>query len=163
MRRARFAADGTVQTGRYDDDTIVTDTRTYETGDVTVLPPCEPSKIVAGGKNYPDHLAEMAEKGFGEGEPPEFPFLFFKPPSSMIGHGADVVYPEGAETVHFEGEVAVVVGERCRSVAPEDALDVLGIDVTPMRIKCAVLAEKVVQDGAKIYRGELDVDETSTE
>jgi len=35
--------------------------------------------------------------------------------------------------------------------------------VTPMRIKCAVLAEKVVQDGAKIYRGDADVDETSTE
>ncbi|MFB6121707.1 MAG: iron-sulfur cluster assembly scaffold protein [Halobacteriaceae archaeon] len=45
----------------------------------------------------------------------------------------------------------------------EDVLDILGIEVTPMRIKCAVLAEKVVQDGAKIYRGDADVDETSTE
>jgi len=45
----------------------------------------------------------------------------------------------------------------------EDVLDILGIEVTPMRIKCAVLAEKVVQDGAKIYRGEDDVEETTTE
>jgi nitrogen fixation NifU-like protein len=45
----------------------------------------------------------------------------------------------------------------------DDVLDVLGIEVTPMRIKCAVLAEKVVQDGAKIHRGEVEVDETSTE
>jgi len=46
----------------------------------------------------------------------------------------------------------------------EDMLDLLGVEVTPMRVKCAVLAEKVVQDGLQIYRGELeDVEETSTE
>ena len=45
----------------------------------------------------------------------------------------------------------------------DDVLDLLGVEVTPMRIKCAVLAEKVVQDGAKIYEGEKDVDQTSTE
>ncbi|MFP4590347.1 MAG: iron-sulfur cluster assembly scaffold protein [Halobacteriales archaeon] len=45
----------------------------------------------------------------------------------------------------------------------DDVLDLLGVDISPMRIKCAVLAEKVAQDGAAIYRGELDVDETSLE
>jgi nitrogen fixation NifU-like protein len=45
----------------------------------------------------------------------------------------------------------------------DDVLDLLGVEVTPMRIKCAVLAEKVVQDGAKIFEGEADVDKTSTE
>jgi nitrogen fixation NifU-like protein len=45
----------------------------------------------------------------------------------------------------------------------DDVLEMLGVEVTPMRIKCAVLAEKVVQDGAKIYQGEVDVDETTTE
>jgi nitrogen fixation NifU-like protein len=46
----------------------------------------------------------------------------------------------------------------------EDVLDLLGVEVTPMRVKCAVLAEKVVQDGARIYRGELDdPDATTTE
>ena len=45
----------------------------------------------------------------------------------------------------------------------EDVLDILGIEVTPMRIQGAVLAEKVVQDGAKIWRGEADLEETSTE
>ncbi|MFB6218829.1 MAG: iron-sulfur cluster assembly scaffold protein [Halobacteriaceae archaeon] len=45
-----------------------------------------------------------------------------------------------------------------------DVLDLLGVEVTPMRVKCAVLAEKVVQDGARIHRGELDADgATSTE
>jgi nitrogen fixation NifU-like protein len=45
----------------------------------------------------------------------------------------------------------------------DDVLDLLGVEVTPMRIKCAVLAEKVVQDGVRIYRGELEDADTSTE
>ncbi|SDL93724.1 nitrogen fixation protein NifU [Halogranum gelatinilyticum] len=45
----------------------------------------------------------------------------------------------------------------------DDIVDMLGVDISPMRIKCAVLAEKVAQDGAKIYEGEIDLDKTSTE
>ena len=45
----------------------------------------------------------------------------------------------------------------------DDVTDMLGVDISPMRVKCAVLAEKVAQDGADIYFGELDVDKTSTE
>lgn len=42
----------------------------------------------------------------------------------------------------------------------DDILEMLGVDISPMRVKCAVLAEKVAQDGADIYRGTLDVDRT---
>ncbi|MFB6146225.1 MAG: iron-sulfur cluster assembly scaffold protein [Halobacteriaceae archaeon] len=45
----------------------------------------------------------------------------------------------------------------------DDMLDLLGVEVTPMRIKCAVLAEKVVQDGAAIHREDVDIEATSTE
>ena len=45
----------------------------------------------------------------------------------------------------------------------DDIVDMLGVDISPMRIKCAVLAEKVAQDGAKIYEGEIDLDKTKTE
>jgi nitrogen fixation NifU-like protein len=45
----------------------------------------------------------------------------------------------------------------------DDVVEMLGVDISPMRIKCAVLAEKVAQDGAKIYRGEGDVEQTKTE
>ncbi|MFP8953299.1 Fe-S cluster assembly sulfur transfer protein SufU [Natrialbaceae archaeon A-arb3/5] len=45
----------------------------------------------------------------------------------------------------------------------DDVVDMLGVDISPMRIKCAVLAEKVAQDGAEIYRGELDKERTTTE
>jgi len=42
-------------------------------------------------------------------------------------------------------------------------VEMLGVDISPMRIKCAVLAEKVAQDGADIYFDELDIDRTTTE
>ena len=45
----------------------------------------------------------------------------------------------------------------------DDIIDMLGVDISPMRVKCAVLAEKVAQDGADIYFEELDVDKTTTE
>ena len=45
----------------------------------------------------------------------------------------------------------------------DDIVDMLGVDISPMRMKCAVLAEKVAQDGAEIYRGELEAEKTTTE
>jgi len=45
----------------------------------------------------------------------------------------------------------------------DDIVDMLGVEISPMRIKCAVLAEKVAQDGAKIHRGEIELDTTKTE
>lgn len=45
----------------------------------------------------------------------------------------------------------------------DDVVDLLGVEISPMRIKCAVLAEKVAQDGARIYEGDLDLEKTSTE
>ncbi|MFB6198154.1 MAG: iron-sulfur cluster assembly scaffold protein [Halobacteriaceae archaeon] len=53
--------------------------------------------------------------------------------------------------------------DEVESLDRDFVLDMLGVDVTPMRIKCAVLSEKVVQDGARIYEGELELEETSTE
>jgi nitrogen fixation NifU-like protein len=44
----------------------------------------------------------------------------------------------------------------------DDVIDLLGVDISPMRVKCAVLAEKVAQDGAEIYLGELDIEKTET-
>jgi len=50
-----------------------------------------------------------------------------------------------------------------REMDRDDIIDMLGVDISPMRVKCAVLAEKVVQDGADIYEGEKDLDKTTTE
>ena len=53
--------------------------------------------------------------------------------------------------------------EELRELDRDDVTDMLGVDISPMRVKCAVLAEKVAQDGADIYFGELDEDKTTTE
>jgi len=80
-----------------------------------LLPPCRPSKIVCLGLNYRDHAQEM-----GLAIPSE-PILFLKPPSCVIGHGDDIVYPEQSARVDYEAELAVVIGRRCRKVGMADA------------------------------------------
>jgi 2-keto-4-pentenoate hydratase/2-oxohepta-3-ene-1,7-dioic acid hydratase in catechol pathway len=82
---------------------------------VELLAPCEPSKVIAVGLNYQSHL--------GEREPAEYPGLFSKFPTSIVGHGADIVMPPDAGNLHYEGELVVVIGKRAQNVAVEDAAD----------------------------------------
>jgi 2-keto-4-pentenoate hydratase/2-oxohepta-3-ene-1,7-dioic acid hydratase in catechol pathway len=81
---------------------------------VRLLPPCQPSKIVAVGINYKIH----ARHGYTL---PEEPLLFLKPPSAVIGPDDDIIIPEMARRVDFEGELGVVIGRIARSVIPEEA------------------------------------------
>ena len=46
--------------------------------------------------------------------------------------------------------------EELKAMDTDDIVEMLGVDISPMRIKCAVLARQVAQDGAKLYRGEID-------
>jgi 2-keto-4-pentenoate hydratase/2-oxohepta-3-ene-1,7-dioic acid hydratase in catechol pathway len=98
--------------------------------DVRLLAPLLPSKIVGIGKNYAEHVAEMG------GETPDAPLLFLKPPTAVIGPGDAIRLPVDSSEVHFEGELAVVVGALgAREVPRERALDTLlgytiGNDVT---------------------------------
>ena len=87
--------------------------------EVTLLPPVEPSKIVAIGLNYLDHITQDAH-GF---EQPENPIIFLKPPSSLLAHGGNIVLPRGTERVESEAELAVVIGRRARYVPAERAYD----------------------------------------
>jgi 5-oxopent-3-ene-1,2,5-tricarboxylate decarboxylase/2-hydroxyhepta-2,4-diene-1,7-dioate isomerase len=116
MRTARFIADGVVHHGRLDGD-VLTDERgrSHGAGAVTWLPPVAPSKIIGFALTYRDHAAEL-----GVEAPPD-PAVFFKPPSGLVGHGAPVVYPAGVEYMHYEAELAVVIGRRSRRVRPADA------------------------------------------
>jgi 2-keto-4-pentenoate hydratase/2-oxohepta-3-ene-1,7-dioic acid hydratase in catechol pathway len=99
--------------------------------DVRLLAPLLPSKIVGIGKNYAEHVAEM-----GGGEAPAAPLLFLKPPTAVIGPGDAIRLPVDSDEVHFEGELAVVIGALgAREVGRERALDTLlgytiGNDVT---------------------------------
>lgn len=87
---------------------------------VKLLAPVIPrSKVVAVGKNYRDHAAEMG------GEAPAEPLLFLKPNSSVIGPGDTIVRPQQSEQVDFEGELAVVIGSIAKNVAEADAASVI--------------------------------------
>ena len=89
--------------------------------EVTLLAPCEPTKIVALGLNYRDHAAE-----FGRPIPDE-PLLFMKPSTAVIGPDEDIVYPAMSRRVDYEAELAVVIGRTCRHVKAENFRDyVLG-------------------------------------
>ena len=89
--------------------------------EVTLLAPCEPTKIVALGLNYRDHAAEI-------GHPlPEEPLLFMKPSTAVIGPDEDIRYPAMSRRVDYEAELAVVIGRTCRHVREQDFRDyVLG-------------------------------------
>ena len=89
--------------------------------EVTLLAPCEPTKIVALGLNYRDHAAEI-------GHPlPSEPLLFIKPSTAVIGPDGDIRYPAMSRQVDYEAELAIVIGRACRHVKAEDFRDyVLG-------------------------------------
>ena len=89
--------------------------------DVTLLAPCEPSKIVALGLNYRDHAAEF-------GHPvPDKPLIFLKPSTAVIGPEADIIYPQMSRRVDYEAELAVIIGKTAHRVEEDKALDyVLG-------------------------------------
>lgn len=79
-----------------------------------LLAPVEPSKVVCVGRNYREHAAEL-----GNPMPPE-PLLFLKAPSAIVGHGDTIELPGQSERVEHEGELAVVIGRKCRAVAEDE-------------------------------------------
>jgi 2-keto-4-pentenoate hydratase/2-oxohepta-3-ene-1,7-dioic acid hydratase in catechol pathway len=81
-----------------------------------LLPPCEPTKIVAGGANYHGHLKEV---GLAI---PKVPVFFLKPTSALIGPGEAVVIPPLSQRVEYEGELAVVVKHPMRNTPPGEIL-----------------------------------------
>jgi len=77
-----------------------------------ILPPCEPTKIICAAKNYP--------WGENPSKSPR-PVLFFKPPSSVIGHEENIIYPSQSQRLIFESELVVVIGKAARNIEVEDA------------------------------------------
>jgi 2-keto-4-pentenoate hydratase/2-oxohepta-3-ene-1,7-dioic acid hydratase in catechol pathway len=83
--------------------------------DITFLPPIpNPDKILCIGLNYTSHIKE------GGREPPPKPIIFTRYPNSQVGHGEAMVCPNASKTFDYEGELAVVIGRRCRHVKAAD-------------------------------------------
>lgn len=96
---------------------------------VRLLAPCLPSKIVAIGLNYYEHIVERGDT------PPEVPMFFFKPSTAVIGPGDAIVRPPACRQLDYEGELALVIGSVARSVAEHRWREVVlgctcGIDAT---------------------------------
>jgi 2-keto-4-pentenoate hydratase/2-oxohepta-3-ene-1,7-dioic acid hydratase in catechol pathway len=85
--------------------------------DIHLLPPCLPTKIVALGVNYKSHGEEMSHTL------PTEPLLFLKPSTSVIGPEDEIVCPDMARRVDYEGELGVVIKTVTRQVSKEDARD----------------------------------------
>lgn len=85
----------------------------HRLGEVKLLYPCEPPKILAVGLNYRSHL--------GDRKPPEHPEIFYKPITALQHPGDDIVIPASAKNVHYEGEMVLVIGKRVRQAPAEDA------------------------------------------
>ena len=103
---------------------------TLELSAVTLLAPCEPRVIICVGKNYADHVREM-----GGSDLPTEPGLFLKGLNTLANPGDPIVYPTWTENLHYEGELAAVIGRRLKNVSEDEALSyVLGytcaLDVT---------------------------------
>ena len=98
--------------------------------DVRLLAPVLPrSKVIGIGRNYAAHAAELGN------EVPTEPIFFIKPNTSVVGPGDPIFYPSQSSDVHYEGELAVVIGRICRDVPAAQATDVIhgytiGNDVT---------------------------------
>jgi len=110
-----YRAEGSYATGFRREEPI------GELNQLTLLCPCQVTKIVAVGRNYAAHAAEHGD------EVPSQPLIFLKPPSAVIGPGESVVCPPQSAQVEHEAELAVVIGRRARRVPAADAWDhVLG-------------------------------------
>jgi 2-keto-4-pentenoate hydratase/2-oxohepta-3-ene-1,7-dioic acid hydratase in catechol pathway len=88
-------------------------------GEVALLAPVQPRKYLAIGLNYADHIAESGM------EAPEFPIFFNKQATCVVGPGDDVHMPRVSSLLDYEGELAIVIGERCRHVPEDGAHEVI--------------------------------------
>ena len=126
MKIARYLYRGHIRFGVLEDGVLHELERTPFTGmrrqgrtcrleEAEILPPVYPQKIIAVGLNYRDHAEELHMPI------PDEPVLFMKPPSSLLAHGGEIVYPSMSRRVDYEAELALVCGRECRDVSPAEA------------------------------------------
>lgn len=89
---------------------------TYSVNTVKLLAPVEPTKVICVGLNYLDHAEE-----FGMPIPAE-PLFFLKPSTSVIGPEDNIIYPPQTQNLHYEVELALIIGKTAKNVSKKDAL-----------------------------------------
>jgi len=118
MKRARIAYQGAIHDALWIDDRLhLADGRRLGASEVVWLPPLAPRTVFALGLNYADHAKELAFKT------PESPLIFLKGRNSFVGHRAVTRRPADATYMHYECELAVVIGKSGRAIPRERAYD----------------------------------------
>jgi 2-keto-4-pentenoate hydratase/2-oxohepta-3-ene-1,7-dioic acid hydratase in catechol pathway len=92
------------------------DSKSFPLKPTLLLPPAIPTKIVAVGLNYRDHIQEMKHEDHKD------PVIFLKPPSALLNPEGKILYPPSSTRVDYEAELAVVLKSRLKNASPEEAL-----------------------------------------
>lgn len=112
----RIEVDGVaLDTHREDEELVSTDGRRFRPEDVVHLPPIEPSKIIACHLNYRSRVEEFMTRL------PSAPTYFQKPTTALNSHGGSVVRPKGCKYLNYEGEIAIVIGEKAFDISRDEA------------------------------------------
>ena len=121
MKTARVAFAGAIhQAAPHPNGLRLADGRVLAEDQVVWLPPFEVGTIIALGLNYADHLKELS-KELTIGKKDE-PLVFLKGPGSLVGHRGSTRRPAGVSFMHYECELAVVIGRPAKRVQARDAL-----------------------------------------
>jgi 2-keto-4-pentenoate hydratase/2-oxohepta-3-ene-1,7-dioic acid hydratase in catechol pathway len=121
MKICRFEADGQARRGVIHNGDVLDSAsgERYPLDEVRLLAPVQPRKFLAIGLNYADHIAESGM------EAPEVPMFFNKQVSCVVGPGADIHRPKVSDKLDYEGELAIVIGRRCRHVPVDEASEAI--------------------------------------
>ena len=120
MKRGRIAFNGAVHQVTEDRGRVrLADGRIVAEGAFQWLPPVAVGTVFALGLNYADHAKELAFKA------PETPLVFLKGPNTITGHQAHTRRPADATYMHYECELAVVIGKTGKNVTKADAMDIV--------------------------------------
>jgi 5-oxopent-3-ene-1,2,5-tricarboxylate decarboxylase/2-hydroxyhepta-2,4-diene-1,7-dioate isomerase len=119
MRWVRFLHEGRIHEGKVVEDSVILDEagRRVPEEEVTWLPPVDAGTVIGLALNYADHAQELGL------DLPREPVLFIKPKAALTGHKSPIVYPIGAQYMHYEAELAVVIGRAGRRIRREDAME----------------------------------------
>lgn len=129
MKYLRFFQNGNIKYGLLEKDKIIREIvgdifsnykiieNTYSLSEITFLPPCVPTKIIAVGLNYFDHVNEVQMKI------PDEPLIFMKPPSTLIAHNDNIIYPKMSKQLDYEAELAVIIKNKIKNIELEDVFE----------------------------------------
>jgi len=118
VKRARVSFAGAIHEAVEKNGLVqLTDGRIVKEDEVVWLPPVQPRTVFALGLNYADHASELEFKA------PTEPLLFLKGPNTFVGHRGESRRPVDATYMHYECELAVVIGKTARNVKRQDAYD----------------------------------------